>query len=215
MFWIDAYSTMYQKANGFPVTILSKPENKKAYFSMKPTTRAAYDLSMRENSIDGIITMDNIATELKPGNIFYLDMEPTSKYIIQSCSLWEQQPETRNINSVKCNCKISIQRKGFATDESEEEEWLDIYKDIDGFISETLKDSKNFNAGLEIATLKVVQIPQIDIDNKFYEVIEGDRIVVTSLLDSNRKQLVYAESIDSFGVQGIIRIQGTKDMRED
>lgn len=214
MQWIDPYSKMYQIANGFPVTVLSKPNNKKAYFSMKPTTRAAYDLSMRENSIDGIITMKE-SFNLKAGNVFYIDTDPLGLYIIQSCSYWEQQPDTRNINAVKSNCKVTIQRFGFRDKTSIKEEWYDIHTDVYGFISETLKDSKNFNAGLEVNTLKTIQIPRIDIDEKFYDVMENDRIIVTNLLNKEQKMEAHVESVDSFGVQGIIRMQCTQDIRND
>lgn len=211
--WIDSYATMYQKANGFPLTILSKPENKKAYLSFKPTTRAAYDLSMRENSIDGIITMDNIESDLKAGKLFFIDKDPSGIYIIQTCSFWEQQPDTRNINAIKTNCKIEIQRYGFKDELSNKEEWYTIYSNIYGFVSELLKDSKNFNAGMEVATLKSVQLSKFDLDDNMYEISETDRIVVTSLQNINQKMNIIAESIDSFGVQGIIRIQGTQDIR--
>lgn len=215
MQWIDVYATMYQKANGFPVTILAKPNNKKGYLSMKPTTRAAYDLSMRENSIDGIITVDDITTQIQAGDVFFLNTDPTNIYIIQTCSYWEQQPDTRNINAIKVNCLVNIQRYGFKDETSTKEEWYDVYQNVYGFISEVLKDSKNFNAGMEIATVKSVQIPKLDINKNMYMVQENDRILVSNLLDLNYKIKIQIESMDSFGVQGVIRLQGTQDMRND
>lgn len=213
MVWIDAYSEKYQRANGFPVTILSKPNNFKAFLSLKPTTRAAYDLSMREDSIDGIITLNNVQKNLKAGQEFYINTAPNDVYIIQTCSYWEQQPNTRNINAVRSNCIVSIQRYGFKDDTSEKEEWYDLYNNIDGYISETLKESKNFDAGFEVDTWKNIQIPQFNIDGKFYDVKERDRIVVYSRLDKSRKLEVYAESVDMFGINGVIRIMGTLDIR--
>lgn len=215
MQWIDVYATMYQKANGFPVTILAKPNNKKGYLSMKPTTRAAYDLSMRENSIDGIITVDDITTQIQAGDVFFLNTDPTNIYIIQTCSYWEQQPDTRNINAIKANCLVNIQRYGFKDETSTKEEWYDVYQNVYGFISEVLKDSKNFNAGMEIATVKSVQIPKLDINKNMYMIQENDRILVSNLLDLNYKIKIQIESMDSFGVQGVIRLQGTQDMRND
>ena len=214
MYWVDAYSEKYQRVNGFPVTILSKPNNKDGYLSMKPTTRAAYDLSMRENSVDGIITMDNIES-LKAGNIFYINTEPAGKYIIQTLSYWEQQPNTRNINAVRSNCKVTVQRYGYKDETSTEEEWYDVYKDIDGFVSEVLKEGKNFNAGVEVPTWKIVQLPKFDIDENFYEVQETDRLVVSSLLNPQFKMKINVESVDAFGINGVIRTQGTQDMRND
>lgn len=215
MQWIDVYATMYQKANGFPVTILAKPNNKKGYLSMKPTTRAAYDLSMRENSIDGIITVDDITTQIQAGDVFFLNTDPINIYIIQTCSYWEQQPDTRNINAIKVNCLVNIQRYGFKDETSTKEEWYDVYQNVYGFISEVLKDSKNFNAGMEIATVKSVQIPKLDINKNMYMIQENDRILVSNLLDLNYKIKIQIESMDSFGVQGVIRLQGTQDIRND
>ena len=215
MQWIDVYATMYQKANGFPVTILAKPNNKKGYLSMKPTTRAAYDLSMRQNSIDAIITVDDITTQIQAGDVLFLNTDPTNIYIIQTCSYWEQQPDTRNINAIKVNCLVNIQRYGFKDETPTKEEWYDVYQNVYGFISEVLKDSKNFNAGMEIATVKSVQIPKLDINKNMYMVQENDRIVVSSLLDLNYKIKIQIESMDSFGVQGVIRLQGTQDIRND
>jgi hypothetical protein len=214
MQWVDPYSKLYQIANGFPVTILSNPENKKAYLSMKPTTRAAYDMSMRENSIDGIITMKD-KFDLKAGNMFYLDEEPTGIYILQSCCLWEQQPDSRNVNAIKTNCFIDIQRYGYKDETSEIEEWYNVHENVRANISETLSDSKNFNAGFEVTTYKIVQIPRFDIDNNFYDVQENDRVVVTNLANLELNAKIQIESLDNFGIDGIIRIQGTQDMRNN
>lgn len=213
MYWVDAYSEKYQRTNGFPVTILSRPNNFKAFLSMKPTTRAAYDLSMRENSIDGIITLDKVQKNLKAGQRFYINTDRDNLYIIQTCSYWEQQPNTRNINAVRSNCTVSVQRYGFKNEDSVEEEWYDLYTDIDGYISETLKESKNFDAGFEVDTWKNIQIPQFDIDNKYYDVKETDRFIVKGRLRKEPILEVYAESVDMFGIDGIIRIMGTLDIR--
>lgn len=212
MQWIDPYSKLYQIDNGFLITVLSEPTNKKAYLSMKPTTRAAYDMSMRENTIDGIITMEE-NFDLKAGNIFFLNDNPTDYYIMQTCSYWEQQPDTRNINATRVNCLVTVQRRDFNDENFEKEEWVNIYENIYGYISETLKDSKNFNAGLEVATLKTIQIPKFNLQNKFYYIKETDKIIVCDIKDVNLKTEIFAESVDSFGIQGIIRVQGTQDMR--
>lgn len=210
--YIDAYSEMYQRINGFEVTILSNPTNKKAFLSMKPTTRAAYDLSMRENSVDGIITMDNIKSDLKAGNLFYINEDPSNIYIIQSCSYWEQQPNTRNINAVRTNCMVDILRLGYSEDTGDNA-WIKVYEGINGFISELLKDSKNFNSGFEVATVKSVQIPKIDIDGKVRSLSENDRIVVKNLSYNTLECLIQVESVDNFGVEGVVRLQGTQDIR--
>ena len=68
---------------------------------------------------------------------------------------------------------------------------------------------------MEIATVKSIQIPKINIDKEMYIIQENDRVIVTSLLDERYKEKVQIESVDSFGVQGVIRMQGTQDMRND
>ena len=75
MFWVDGYADMYQEINGFESTVYTLDGEKTAWISMKPTTRAAYDLSMRENTIDGIITMDGL-DKLKSGYIYILKDDP-------------------------------------------------------------------------------------------------------------------------------------------
>lgn len=172
MYWIDSYADKYQKINGFEAFVNTLEGPKKAWLSMKPTTRAAYDLSMRENSIDGLITMDNIS-DLKSGYTYYTKQDPDSLYFIQTLSKWETQPKSKNFNALKCNCKVTVQRKGFVKDEPEEQ-WIDIYKDVPASMSDTLADSKNFNAGFEVNTIKTIQMPMWEFVDEIVEKEESD-----------------------------------------
>ena len=68
---------------------------------------------------------------------------------------------------------------------------------------------------MPVCKLKSVQIPKLDINKNMYMIQENDRILVSNLLDLNYKIKIQIESMDSFGVQGVIRLQGTQDMRND
>lgn len=229
MFWVDGYADMYQEINGFESTVYTPEGEKTAWISMKPTTRAAYDLSMRENTIDGIITMDGL-DKLKSGYIYILKDDPLNKYFIQTLSKWEQQLRTLNFNAIRCNCTVTVQRKGFEDDDAAEETWIDIYKDVDASISFTLNDSKNFNAGFENATYNVVQMPMwefveeedeegnVKMVEKPRRVEANDRLVVKSNFFSNVVGnefdcQIAVESVDNYGISGTIKVQGTQEMR--
>lgn len=220
MYYIDGYADKYQKLNGFEAMVNTLNGPKKAFISMKPTTRAAYDLSMRENTIDGLITMDEI-DKLKSGYTYTLKEDPKNIYIIQTLSLWETQLKSKNFNAIRCNCKITVKRMGF-DEESGEEKWLDVYKDMCASISQSLSDSKNFNAGFEVTTYKTVQLPILEFVKdeesgktveKVIVIKENDRIIVTSDLDKNLETVIAVESVDNFGISGTVKVQGTQDMR--
>ena len=223
MYWIDSYADKYQKINGFEANINTFEGEKEAWISMKPTTRAAYDLSMRENTIDGLITMDDIEC-LKSGYTYYLKEDPNNLYFIQTLSKWETQPKSKNFNAIRCNCKVTIQRKGFKED-NPEEQWIDIYKDVPASFSNTLSDSKNFNAGFEVTTIKIIQLPmwefieeedengEIKRIEKARVIKENDKVIVTNDLSEDLKCEIHVESVDNFGISGTVKLQGTQDMR--
>lgn len=227
MYWVDYYADKYQKINGFKATVHTVDGEEEAWISLKPTTRAAYDLSMRENSIDGLITMEDIS-KLKSGYTYFTDKDPDNLYFIQTLSKWETQPKSKNFNAIRCNCKVTIQRKGFVEDEDEivsEEQWVDIYKDVPASMSNTLSDSKNFNAGFEVSTIKIIQMPMwefveeededgnIKTTEKARLVKENDKVIVTSDVSDELVCEIHVESVDNFGISGTVKFQGTQDMR--
>lgn len=227
MYWVDYYADKYQKINGFKATVHTVDADEEAWISLKPTTRAAYDLSMRENSIDGLITMEDIS-KLKSGYTYFTDKDPDNLYFIQTLSKWETQPKSKDFNAIRCNCKVTIQRKGFVEDEDEivsEEQWVDIYKDVPASMSNTLSDSKNFNAGFEVSTIKIIQMPMwefveeededgnIKVVEKARLVKENDKVIVTSDVSDELVCEIHVESVDNFGISGTVKFQGTQDMR--
>ena len=209
--YLDGYAHLYQKINGFKIRIKA-PNNTelKGYLSLEPSTRSTYDIAMRDATINGLITMDNI-DKLKPGQIFYKESVPDELFILQSMNKNEFQKNTKNINAVKQNCFVTVQRKEYNEDTGNEE-YMDIYSDLVSFVSMQNKDSKNFAAGIEDTTNINIQIPKRDIDDNLYRIHNEDRIILKNLQKDLEKE-VKVESIDNFGVPGVIRIYGTYDTR--
>ena len=209
--YLDGYAHLYQKINGFKIKIKA-PNNTelKGYLSLEPSTRSTYDIAMRDATINGLITMNDIE-KLKPGQIFYKESVPDELFILQSMNKNEFQKNTKNINAVKQNCFVTVQRKQY-NDETEQEEYMDIYSDLISFVSMQNKDSKNFAAGIEDTTNINIQIPKRDIDDNLYRIHNEDRIILKNLQKDLEKE-VKVESIDDFGVPGVIRIYGTYDTR--
>lgn len=107
----DAYAHLYQKIEGFKIKVkTSEKEVLQGYLSLTPSTRSTYDIAMRDATIDGLLTMDQI-DKLKPSQIFYKENNPNELFILQSVNEFEFQKNTRNINAIKQNSFITIQRK--------------------------------------------------------------------------------------------------------
>lgn len=207
----DAYAHLYQKINGFKVKIKVAAEKEVVgYLSLKPSTRSTYDIAMRDATIDGLLTSDKIK-DIKPGQIFYRINNPNELFILQSVNEFEFQETTRNINAIKQNSFATIQRKSF-NEERGIEEYKDIYIDLISFITSQNKDEKNFAAGIEDNTILSIQVPKRDLDGNIYDIQNLDRIILKSK-EKDLSKIIKIESIDSFGVPGIIRIFGTYDTR--
>ena len=209
--YLDGYAHLYQKINGFKIRIKA-PNNTElsGYLSLEPSTRSTYDIAMRDATINGLVTMDDIE-KLKPGQIFYKESVPDELFILQSMNKNEFQKNTKNINAVKQNCFVTVQRKEYNEDTGNEE-YMDIYSDLISFVSMQNKDSKNFAAGIEDTTNINIQIPKRDIDDNLYRIHNEDRIILKNLQKDLEKE-VKVESIDDFGVPGVVRIYGTYDTR--
>lgn len=207
----DAYAHLYQKMEGFKIKIIDK-DNKflEGYLSAEQSTRSTYDMAMRDATIDGLITMDEI-DKLRPSSIFFKEVNPNELFILQSVNQQEFQKNTRNVSAIKQNCIVTVQRKQY-DEEQEEEVYKNIYENLVGFVSITNKDEKNFAAGIEDTTNINIQIPKRDVNEVIYLVENQDRIILKNLKKDIEKK-VKVESIDSFGVPGVIRIYGTFDTR--
>ncbi len=207
----DAYAHIYQKMEGFKIKIYA-PNNKflTGYLSLKPSTRSTYDIAMRDATIDGLITMDKIE-ELKPSQIFYREVAPNELFILQSVNQFEFQQNTRNINAIKQNSFVTVQRRKYDEDAGEEK-YTNVYVDLISFVTMQNKDEKNFAAGTEDNTVISIQIPKRNIDKEISEVLVGDRLILSNLAkDLSRK--IKVESVNLFGVPGVIMIYGTFDTR--
>lgn len=207
----EAYAHIYQKMQGFKINVrTSSTETLVGYLSLKPSTRSTYDIAMRDATIDGLITMDEIE-KLKPSQIFYKENNPNEIFILQSVNEFEMQFYTRSINAIKQNSTVTIQR--LAYDETKgEETYQDVYSDVISFVTMELRDEKNFQPGVEDETRISLQIPKRDLDGNLYVLNNGDRFILNNLeKDLSRK--IKIESIDEYGVPGVIRIFGTYETR--
>lgn len=209
----DPYANLYQEIAGFKIKIFA-PKKKflEGYLSLTPSTRSTYDIAMRDATIDGLITMkaDDIDL-LKPSQIFYKEEYPDELFILQSVNTFEHQYYTRNINAIKQNSLANVQRYVY-NEETGENEYKTIYKDLISFITMQNKDEKNFQAGTEDNTVLSIQVPKRDIEGKTYDIQTGDRIIVRDT-QNNLSRKIKIESVDEFGVSGVIRIFGTYDTR--
>lgn len=210
--FIDVYADKYQQFQGFKITLIGK-DNKSipAHMSFEQSTRSTYDIAMRDATIDALVTMEDLSL-LEPSQIFYKNIVPNEMYIIQSINKTEQQIKSKNINAIKQNCYVTIERPKY--DELEgKEKFEEIYKDIIAFASLQNKDEKNFAAGAEENTNINIQIPKRNVAEDYsYIVKQLDRIVIKNL-NGDRMDNVKVESVDEYGVPGVIRIYGTFDTR--
>lgn len=205
--WLDAYASKYQEKNGFRIKLkISEIEEVQGFLSLKPSTRSTYDIAMRDATIDGLITMEQIE-ELKPGRIFYKEDHPHELFILQSANSFEFQKNTMNINAIKQNCFITVQRRN-----DEDDIYKNIYTDIISFVTMQNKEEKNFGAGTEDNTFLTIQIPKRNISNELYRIIEDDRLLLNNLYGDLQRE-VKVESINSYAIPGIIMISGTFDTR--
>ena len=207
----EAYAHIYQKMEGFKIKIkTSSTEEVTGYLSLNPSTRSTYDIAMRDATIDGLITMDEIE-KLKPGQIFHKENNPNEIFILQSVNEFEMQFYTRSINAIKQNSTVTIQR--LAYDENKgEETYQNVYADVISFVTMELRDEKNFQPGVEDETRISLQIPKRDLDGNLYVLNNGDRFILTNL-EKDLSRQIKIESIDEYGVPGIIRIFGTYETR--
>ena len=211
MSYYDAYADKYQKINGFKIFVKAQNNRKyEGYLSLKPSTRSTYDIAMRDATIDGLITMDEI-DKLIPGQIFYRDVQPNELFILQSVNEFEHQKNTRNINAIKQNSFVTVKRKKY-NEETGENEYMDIYKNVISFVTMQNKDEKNFGAGVEDNTFLNIQIPKRDVDGNIYIVNNGDRVVLRNLQGDLSRE-VKVESMNEFGVPGVVIINGTFETR--
>lgn len=211
MFWVDGYADMYQKVQGFEIVILEKDSNLEGHLSFKQSTRSTYDIAMRDATIDGLVTMEDIS-KLKVSQIFYKKIQPDELFIIQSVNKSEQQPKSKNINAIKQNSFVTILRKQYDP-KVKKEIYKPIYEDIISFVSIQNKDQKNFNPGVEDNTILNIQIPRKDfVEDIVYDIKNLDRILIQDI-NKIKQDEVKIESIDAYGVPGVFRIQGTFDTR--
>ena len=75
-----------------------------------------------------------------------------------------------------------------------------------------LRDEKNFQPGVEDETRISLQIPKRDLDGNLYVLNNGDRFILSNL-EKDLSREIKIESIDEYGVPGVIRIFCTYETR--
>ena len=75
-----------------------------------------------------------------------------------------------------------------------------------------LQDEKNFAAGIEDNTFLNIQIPKRNIDGELYVVNIEDRVILSNLQGDLSRE-IKVESMNEFGVPGVVIINGTFDTR--
>lgn len=74
------------------------------------------------------------------------------------------------------------------------------------------KDEKNFAAGIEDNTVITIQIPKRNYSGEIYKINNQDRIILKNI-QNDLKSEIKVESINPYGVPGVIIIYGTYDTR--
>ena len=80
------------------------------------------------------------------------------------------------------------------------------------FVTMQNKDDKNFAAGTEDNTVITIQIPKRNVNKEITKVEIADRIILSNITKDVSKR-VKVESINLFGVPGVIMVYGTFDTR--
>lgn len=207
----DPYAHIYQKMEGFKILVLA-PKNQilEGYLSFNPSTRSTYDIAMKDATIDGLLTMDQIE-EIRPGYIFYREKISNEKFIIQSINKIEFQKDTKNISAIKQNCYITVQKKKYVEEENCDK-FINEFEDLVAFVTMQNKDEKNFAAGIEDNTTITIQIPKRNLSKELINIELEDRIVLSNLEKDFSKE-IKVESVNLFSVPGVIILYGTFDTR--
>ena len=149
---------------------------------------------------------------LKPSQLFYKEVDPTGIFIVQAVNKLEQQEKSKNINAIKQNSFVTVLRKQYSK-EQKKELYLPVYEEIISFVSLQNKDEKNFTPGTEDNTVINIQIPRIDFINDIIFDVKVQYRILLQDFGKTRKENVKIESIDAYGVPGVLRIQGVFDTR--
>ena len=184
--------------------IVERDEPIETKVSIKRSTKAARDISIRASYWEGLIPLD---IDLLGGEIISIfDPYRSTKYLVQHTNYDPQSRQTAFFGA-KCNSIIRHMRYITGIDEGNNliKEWRDVDPDkvyIDCYGMVINQRIRQEMPGLLEGTIYLFQVP------KSLGVVELDRFVY------NDKPYMVA-SIDDIGLEGIDLIQLSKDVRPD
>lgn len=195
------------RRNGIPLTLYSDilKRDIECRLEDEPSTRAFYDLTVREVSIDIYFfpMLDEDFLQIKGGQIgkmYYLEKE--YEILLQSVRP-EQSTNGLTGNIVNINTKIDIGSIGRELDEIGtpvgDASFIPTYKDVPCFYTDQNKEGRQLEGGTDQYTIVKLQIPQK------YSVAVKDKVIAR-----NKNGFInYLEvvSVGGFGLEGIWELQ--------
>ena len=113
---------------------------------------------------------------------------------------------------MKKECEIVQDLLFGYNDETYKDEYQDIYNDVISLVSIERRHEKNFQPGVEDESRVSIQIPKRDIEGNLHIIHNADRLLL-STLEKEVTRRIKVESVDEYGVPGVVRIFGTFDTR--
>jgi len=194
-----SYASKLINARGQDCTINRTPTiTTKA--SIKRSTKSANNLGNREALWEGLILRSANALS---GEILTINND---KYLLQTISNDFASSEDEFF-AVKTNAILIQKRYGETVDGNGNviQAWNELETNIYGYGEIVTYTLRQYDMGLLPQTRYIFQVPKI------LGIVELDRIVYGTG-DNNKYQV---ESIDDIALQGVVRIQLSKDMRPD
>ena len=189
------YAKKYLKSIGIPATII-REEEVATKVSIVRATSTISDVSAREAYWEGM--------SLREDNII------SGEYLMAYKSIFLVQTVQEDFTSmqdslflVKCNTKLDIERFTEALDEEMNiiKDWIEIDKNIHSYINIVTAKARQEDPGLLENTRYVAQIP-----------VKSGIELQDRVIHKNKNYEVV--SIDDIGMQGVIRVQLSIDLRE-
>lgn len=216
----NAYAGKYVKVAGNAIEIIYDFDNREetskiAHIALKPSTRAAYAMALREASIDGAIYVDDenrdALDEMFIPSRYFIKMRGTIEeiYMIQANNNWRDIINSRDISAVKCNGIVDIKIKDLGLG------WKLEYEGIYSFGSAVQRDNKQFTSGVEDGSLYQIQIPKLNLKNEMkpFEVSLGSKLIYKDIVTGIEKEYEVV-SIDDMAMTGATILQAVIDVED-
>lgn len=194
------------RKNGIPLTLycLETKKTIECKLEDEPSTRAFYDLTVREVSIDIYFfpMHDEDFNKIKGGMIGKMYYNGNPYDILLQSVRPEQNTGGLTGNIVNINTKLSIGELGAQYDEVGTpigRSFVSRYDDVPCFYTDQNKEGRQLEGGTDLYTIVELQIPQK------YSIAIKDKIIATN----QNGYINYLEvvSISGFGLQGIWEMQ--------